>query len=124
MTMPSGSFRIALIRSHLRPQKRKSAWSISMENWSWIMAHNPSMDLRMSVLPQTIWIASTLEISANITAPSMHPAEASKEQAAHRCSCVSADLLLRFQSYVNCQGTWNCFLHAEAVLPENPPALW
>jgi len=25
----------------------------------------------------------------------MHPAEASKEQAAHRCSCVSADLLLR-----------------------------
>ena len=41
-------------REEALTQERKSAWSISMENWSWIMAHNPSMDLRMSVLPQTI----------------------------------------------------------------------
>ena len=51
---PFGSFKIALLRSHLRPQKRKSAWSISIENCSWMIAHNPSMDLRISVLPQTI----------------------------------------------------------------------
>lgn len=54
------------------PQKRKIQLSlVSIFNCSSIMAQRPSVCLRISVLPQTIYTLSRTDISLNITSPAV-----------------------------------------------------
>ena len=120
-------FRIAFILSHLGDHRKgKSEWSSSMETR--ILNNRAQAINRFTHIRSATYNVNSidrLEISANIQWPQCIQQQIYKEMAGQNCSCESVSAyLVRFQSYMNCQGIIRTgFMGFEAVLPENPPVL-